>query len=121
MHDQCPLEADLAQAQLRALQMQLQPHFLFNTLHGIAMLTDTDPAQAAMVAERLRTSLAGTPIETEKGPIQATASIGLSWTANGNLEINQLLSRADEAVYKAKASGRNRVVVADQVSPIGDV
>ena len=42
--DTARLEADLAQAQLRALQMQLQPHFLFNTLHGIAMLTDTDPA-----------------------------------------------------------------------------
>ena len=38
--DTARLEADLAQAQLRALQMQLQPHFLFNTLHAIAMLTD---------------------------------------------------------------------------------
>lgn len=55
------LAADLAQAQLRALQMQLQPHFLFNTLHSIAMLTDTDPAaaetMAVKLAELLRTTL----------------------------------------------------------------
>jgi signal transduction histidine kinase len=59
--DTARLEADLAQAQLRALQMQLQPHFLFNTLHGIAMLTDTDPAaaetMAVKLAELLRTTL----------------------------------------------------------------
>jgi len=36
--DTARLQADLAQAQLRALQMQLQPHFLFNTLHSIASL-----------------------------------------------------------------------------------
>ena len=47
------LAADLAQAQLRALQMQLQPHFLFNTLHNIAMLTDTQPAVAETMAVKL--------------------------------------------------------------------
>src|SRR4029079_16430980 len=51
--DTVRLEADLAQAQLRAVQMQLQPHFLFNTLHGIAMLTDTDPAGAETMAVKL--------------------------------------------------------------------
>ena len=54
------LAADLAQAQLRALQMQLEPHFLFNTLHSIAMLTDTDPA----VAERMAVKLADLLRET---------------------------------------------------------
>jgi two-component system LytT family sensor kinase len=47
------LSADLAQAQLRALQLQLQPHFLFNTLHNIAMLTDTQPAVAESMAVKL--------------------------------------------------------------------
>lgn len=54
------LAADLAQAQLRALQMQLQPHFLFNTLHNIAMLTDSQPA----VAETMAVKLAGLLRET---------------------------------------------------------
>ena len=58
--DTVRLEADLAQAQLRALQMQLQPHFLFNTLHGIAMLTDTDPAGAETMAVKLADLLRAT-------------------------------------------------------------
>jgi two-component system, LytTR family, sensor kinase len=58
--DAARLEADLAQAQLRALQMQLQPHFLFNTLHGIAMLTDTDPAAAEAMAVKLAELLRAT-------------------------------------------------------------
>jgi anti-sigma regulatory factor (Ser/Thr protein kinase) len=40
------LESRLNQAQLRALQTQLQPHFLFNTLNGIATLLRRDPAKA---------------------------------------------------------------------------
>jgi sensor histidine kinase YesM len=58
--DTVRLEADLAQAQLRALQMQLQPHFLFNTLHGIAMLTDSDPAGAESMAVKLAELLRST-------------------------------------------------------------
>jgi hypothetical protein len=40
------LEATLAQAQLQALKMQLQPHFLFNTLQTIAELVHQDPNAA---------------------------------------------------------------------------
>ncbi len=40
------LESRLNQARLRALQAQLQPHFLFNTLNGIATLLRRDPATA---------------------------------------------------------------------------
>ena len=40
--------------------MQLQPHFLFNTLHGIAMLTDTDPAAAETMAVKLAVLLRAT-------------------------------------------------------------
>ena len=58
--DTARLEADLAQAQLRALQMQIQPHFLFNTLHAIAMLTDTDPAAAEAMAVKLAELLRAT-------------------------------------------------------------
>lgn len=46
------LEADLAHAELRALQMQLQPHFLFNTLHAISVLIDENPrAASAMISQ----------------------------------------------------------------------
>lgn len=48
------LEARLAQAQLQVLKMQLQPHFLFNTLHAISALVHKD----AEAADRMITRLA---------------------------------------------------------------
>jgi signal transduction histidine kinase len=47
------LEARLAQAQLQALQHQLQPHFLFNTLHTISALVHRDTHAADRMIERL--------------------------------------------------------------------
>ena len=54
-------EADLMKAQLQLLRMQMQPHFLFNTLNSISALIETDPTAAEeMIADlslMLRTSL----------------------------------------------------------------
>ena len=47
------LETQLAQSQLQALRMQLQPHFLFNTLNAISALTLQDPALARSMIVRL--------------------------------------------------------------------
>jgi sensor histidine kinase YesM len=47
------LQAQLAQAQLQALKMQLQPHFLFNTLHSISALVHKDPGAADKMIARL--------------------------------------------------------------------
>ena len=47
------LEGRLAQAQLQALKAQLQPHFLFNTLHTIAELVHEDPESADRMITRL--------------------------------------------------------------------
>jgi two-component system LytT family sensor kinase len=58
------LEAQLAQAQLQALKMQLHPHFLFNTLHSISTLVQENPeaadAMIARLSELLRLSLENT-------------------------------------------------------------
>ena len=40
------LEAELAEAKLQALKMQLQPHFLFNALNAVSVLIDEDPGSA---------------------------------------------------------------------------
>jgi len=50
---QSSLKTDLAQAQLRALKMQLHPHFLFNTLHSISSLVLEDPPKANSMIARL--------------------------------------------------------------------
>ncbi len=47
------LEAQLSQAQLQALKMQLQPHFLFNTLHSISALLNRDTEAARRMITRL--------------------------------------------------------------------
>jgi len=47
------LEAQLSRAQLQALKMQLQPHFLFNTLHSISALVHRDPDCADRMIARL--------------------------------------------------------------------
>jgi signal transduction histidine kinase len=50
---QSSLRTQLAQAQLRALKMQLHPHFLFNTLHSISSLVLEDPPKANSMIARL--------------------------------------------------------------------
>jgi LytS/YehU family sensor histidine kinase len=47
------LESKLAQAQVQILEMQLQPHFLFNTLNGIMVLIKQDPDMASRMIARL--------------------------------------------------------------------
>lgn len=47
------LKQQLAQARLQALQMQLQPHFLFNTLHTVATLVEDDPKLARRMIAQL--------------------------------------------------------------------
>ncbi len=47
------LASELAQSRLQVLRAQLQPHFLFNTLHAIATLLDEDPAAAESMLLRL--------------------------------------------------------------------
>jgi LytS/YehU family sensor histidine kinase len=57
------LEAQTARARLEALSARLQPHFLFNTLHAIAVLIDEDPARArsmiALLGDLLRDVISG--------------------------------------------------------------
>src|SRR5262245_50588932 len=50
---QSSLKTQLAHAQLRALKMQLHPHFLFNTLHSISSLVLEDPPKANSMIARL--------------------------------------------------------------------
>ena len=47
------LQAQLADARLSALRMQINPHFLFNTLHAISALVDRDPAGVRRMIARL--------------------------------------------------------------------
>lgn len=53
MREAVQLRAQLADARLDALRMQLNPHFLFNTLHAVSALVDRDPAGVRRMITRL--------------------------------------------------------------------
>ncbi|MBE9159318.1 diguanylate cyclase [Nodosilinea sp. LEGE 06152] len=80
----------------------------------ILMMPETDQTQALSGAERLRQMIATTPFDSGSDPLSVTASIGLScWPANPDANaplphINDLISKADLALYRAKHSGRNQ-------------
>jgi two-component system cell cycle response regulator len=79
----------------------------------VVAMPDTDASLALLVAERLRQKIAEERFEVPGAvqPITVTASIGIaSFHAGDTAET--LLKRADEALYGAKRSGRNRVVAA---------
>jgi diguanylate cyclase (GGDEF)-like protein len=75
----------------------------------VVALPETTPAGAAAVAESLREAIAGTPIEADGTTLAITVSIGVAaWTGQ---ELDDLIDRADHALYAAKAAGRDRVVI----------
>ncbi len=66
---------------------------------------------ATAVAERLRQIVASTPTQTARGEISITISLGVAELSEDMDKLETLIDRADQALYQAKKSGRNRVVV----------
>ena len=77
----------------------------------VALLPQTNCEQAFATAERLRRSIAEGDIQSEAGVIRCTVSVGVA-TFNRNCKsLEELLERADQALYHAKRAGRNRVEI----------
>lgn len=78
-----------------------------------ALLPETDPEQACMLAERLRETIAATDVTRETGlPLHFTVSIGIANMNRHQANLDTLLNLADKALYEAKQGGRNKVCVA---------
>jgi diguanylate cyclase (GGDEF)-like protein len=77
----------------------------------LIIFPQTSLRQAAIVAERIRRSIADSPFATSAGPVQVTASLGAATRQRGE-EARTLIRRADQAMYQAKRGGRNRVFMA---------
>ena len=108
------------QAVAAALRQGVRPYDLCCRYGGeefLVILPETALEAAAGIAERLRHDIENLKIAvTKKTDLRITASIGAA-TLVGNESIDQLIARADEAMYTAKASGRNRVCQANQAVP----
>lgn len=76
------------------------------------ILPDTSVAKAVETGERLRRIVEQTPIHTDSGPVRITVSLGAATVQPGETSVEPALRRADEALYRAKHCGRNRVVAA---------
>jgi diguanylate cyclase (GGDEF)-like protein/PAS domain S-box-containing protein len=95
-----------------AIHEGLRDSDLFGRLGGeefAVLLIETDRAQALLLAERLRRTIEAMEVPFEGQTIRATVSIGCSGWQNGDGSVDDMLKRADIALYAAKNNGRNRV------------
>jgi diguanylate cyclase (GGDEF)-like protein len=91
------------------------------------LLPETGIEEAANVAERLRQKLRENPFRQDGKDLAVTVSVGIAEAQSGMSDFSDLFRCADQALYQAKNSGRNRVVgiadrllatVSDEVVPL---
>jgi two-component system cell cycle response regulator len=78
----------------------------------VIVMPETDMAVATMVAERIRRRIATEPFAIQQGArkLEVTISIGIAALGGPGDNAAAILKRADQALYRAKRDGRNRVV-----------
>ncbi len=75
----------------------------------VLLLVGADPVRASRIADEYRATLAESPLETAQGPISITASYGVTVSEIADSQLDDLLRRADQALYRCKREGRDRV------------
>jgi diguanylate cyclase (GGDEF)-like protein/PAS domain S-box-containing protein len=111
--------AQTAMAQVRASDLVAR----YGGDEFIILLPQASAEQALPVAERIRSSIAALRVETAGEPFAVTLSIGIAEMRHEPVDENleRVIQRADDAMYKAKQSGRNRTVLfgQDEIGSIG--
>ena len=77
----------------------------------VVLLPHTNSDKALLVAERIRQRVAQIPIPVPKATIHITISIGVATYLESDRSIDNILKRADDALYEAKNQGRDRVIL----------
>jgi diguanylate cyclase len=77
----------------------------------LVMLPDTGTKESAAVMARVKRQLARQPLAEKTGPLNITFSAGVATRIRGET-FDDVLARADAALYRAKRAGRNRVMLA---------
>lgn len=109
---------------LRAAMREGDMIYRYGGEEFVAIFKGASGQDALAAAERLRTAVESTPITGEQletvSPI--TVSVGLALMPDHGTDINQLIEKADRAMYQAKDAGRNHVQVWHEDSrPSGDL
>lgn len=97
---------------VETVQSSLRENDLFGRIGGeefAALVIETDKVGAILLAERLRQKVEDLHVEYESQHIRYTVSIGVTEWLSGDTNVDDLLKRADDALYLAKKNGRNRV------------
>lgn len=81
----------------------------------VILLSETDLNGAALLAERIRVYIENHTLSFDMEAFKITTSLGVS-SLRGDDDIDGFIQRADNAMYRAKKSGRNRVVTAPCIS-----
>jgi two-component system cell cycle response regulator len=99
-------------AAIRALLRSEDAAFRYGGEEFVVLLRDCDAESAAIVGNRLRAYLQGNPMEL--GPSRVSRTLTFSGgiaaaTAKNSFDTDELVARADEALYRAKRGGRDRI------------
>jgi len=86
------------------------------------ILPETGTERARQVAERVRQSIAATPVPlVQGGAVFVTTSVGVATFCASDGNVDAVLTRADQALYNAKRAGRNRVSCEPALTPAARV
>jgi diguanylate cyclase (GGDEF)-like protein len=77
----------------------------------VAVLTNTSREIAATVAERIQIAMEKAAADIDGRLVGATVSTGMAFSSHGSFELPVMLLKADQALYRAKAEGRNRLAI----------
>jgi diguanylate cyclase (GGDEF)-like protein/PAS domain S-box-containing protein len=99
------------------LSMSIRPYDLLGRFGGeefLVILPRADATEVRTVLERIRRAVCDSPIEADGRPVAVTLSAGGA-CARGT-PADELIRAADQALYRAKRSGRNRVAMAEGIA-----
>ncbi|MDX9708785.1 MAG: GGDEF domain-containing protein [Trichloromonas sp.] len=105
---------------VRRIKIELRDYDLFGRYGGeefLAVLPGTDAPAAVAVAERMRRAVGETPFDVDGLSLPVTISLGVAVLAGEILDLTGTLQRADEALSRAKHTGRDRVCCTETDSP----